>query len=464
MRDESINDVSGRDGTADGVGRKLSRREAIELLGGGAIALGLLSVGIPWAAGIGTGGGADGGGYAGGSIMNGEYFYSYVWFDEGGWLGGETPTQGWNMDSATYFWEHYVKPWSNANTGQGPRGGETDYSPSVDWGGRSARKVFMDVAAEALQNARDRGAQRDGLPVANAKVVGVAWLYGGTITGEGWQYLSAAAWIGNPSATFTGLFGGHIPSSSELRDEVWEQREDRNGTNRNNREWTYYQNETWINAQSPVSVIVVAVDERMPRNGALEVKKVLNDPDDRNLSFDFTVTFSGANAPATQRFTLKGGQTWKMENIPSGVTATVSEATLDNFVQTWDPSNRQLRIESGKTVTGTVTNRRKVGHLKVSKVLDGPSKDHEFTFRVTIKREDGSTYKDETFRLKHGQSKTISNIPVGYSYTVTESAEAHFKATIDRPTGKIVTDGATVSVTASNVESGYLKGLKDVEI
>ncbi|MFQ9797870.1 MAG: DUF5979 domain-containing protein [Clostridia bacterium] len=76
------------------------------------------------------------------------------------------------------------------------------------------------------------------------------------------------------------------------------------------------------------------------------------------------------------------------------------------------------------------------GSLTVSKGsrrADGADLQKEFTFTAVI---NGET---ETFVLKHGESKTFSDLPVGTTYTITETdytAEG-YAATVQEYTGQI---------------------------
>ena len=100
------------------------------------------------------------------------------------------------------------------------------------------------------------------------------------------------------------------------------------------------------------------------------------------------------------------------------------------------------------------------GRLKVSKTVGGPSFDRERKFTFTIRLKDGKypaygtysyvgtnirdgeiTFDDSgiaQIQLKHGQSIEIVDIPEGYTYTVTESADEWYSAQSTDAEGTIV--------------------------
>lgn len=124
----------------------------------------------------------------------------------------------------------------------------------------------------------------------------------------------------------------------------------------------------------------------------------------------------------------------------------------------------QLTDDAGSAVERTVeaavfTNTAKTGALTVKKTVVGGDSQREFGFAVALADGDGepvsgtfgkgehaATFTDgrATFTLKHGGEKTISGLPVGVRYTVTEDTAEGYTTTVDG------TDGSkTVSVTAA---------------
>lgn len=121
--------------------------------------------------------------------------------------------------------------------------------------------------------------------------------------------------------------------------------------------------------------------------------------------------------------------------------------------------------------TPTFNNTTAPGSLTISKTVSGnaASKDKEFTFTVTL-MENNDTWNGEiifgdvtftngvaTFKLKAGASKTITGIPAGFDYTVTESDNNGYTVTVNgqntaTATGKIMA-GKTTEVAFNNHKS-----------
>ena len=126
------------------------------------------------------------------------------------------------------------------------------------------------------------------------------------------------------------------------------------------------------------------------------------------------------------------------------------------------------------------------GTLTVKKTVSGGGADYNkaFTFTVTLKMPeitvdalatpiinatpdtsaapipvtetyDGVTFTDgvATFTLKHNESKTIKDIPAGYTYTVTESDNAGYTVTMSGNTGTIKA-GETSTAAFNNYKAG----------
>lgn len=170
--------------------------------------------------------------------------------------------------------------------------------------------------------------------------------------------------------------------------------------------------------------------------GSLAIRKIVQNADDSPLTaeqeqepFEFTVTFSDGGTYSYRidggdlktvasggKLYLKHGQAAVFENIPVDVSHNVTETpkagyiisgsdttedgNVVSFVNTYDPS----------TLPPT-------GSLTVSKEVQGQGADlnKEFTFTAVI---GGVTH---TFSLKHGESHTFPDLPVGTAYTVTET-------------------------------------------
>lgn len=127
----------------------------------------------------------------------------------------------------------------------------------------------------------------------------------------------------------------------------------------------------------------------------------------------------------------------------------------------------QLTDDAGNAAECTVeaaifTNTAKTGSLTVKKTVVGGDGQREFGFTVALTDGDGEpvsgtfgkgdgavTFTDgrATFTLKHGGEKTITGLPVGASYTVTEDAAEGYTTTAEGAEGTVTEAGATVAFT-----------------
>lgn len=132
----------------------------------------------------------------------------------------------------------------------------------------------------------------------------------------------------------------------------------------------------------------------------------------------------------------------------------------------------QLTDDAGNAAECTVeaaifTNTAKTGSLTVKKTVVGGDGQREFGFTVALADGDGEpvsgtfgkgehavTFTDgrATFTLKHGGEKTITGLPVGANYTVTEDAAEGYTTTVDgadgsKAEGTVTEAGATVAFT-----------------
>lgn len=132
----------------------------------------------------------------------------------------------------------------------------------------------------------------------------------------------------------------------------------------------------------------------------------------------------------------------------------------------------QLTDDAGNTAERTVeaavfTNTAKTGSLTVKKTVVGGDSQREFGFTVALADGDGELVSGTfgkggdavefadgkaTFKLKHGGEKTITGLPVGANYTVTEDAAEGYTTTVDgaegsKAEGTVTEAGATVAFT-----------------
>ena len=121
------------------------------------------------------------------------------------------------------------------------------------------------------------------------------------------------------------------------------------------------------------------------------------------------------------------------------------------------------------TITNTYTKMEDdTGSLTVKKTVSGggASYNKEFTFTVTLTENDdhpngkvtygGVTFTDgvATFTLKHNQEKSITGIPEGYTYTVTENADGYTQSITSGSATGTIKNGKTATVTFNNYKSG----------
>lgn len=132
----------------------------------------------------------------------------------------------------------------------------------------------------------------------------------------------------------------------------------------------------------------------------------------------------------------------------------------------------QLTDDAGDAAERTVeaavfTNTAKTGSLTVKKTVVGGDSQREFGFTVALADGDGEpvsgtfgkgknavTFTDgkATFKLKDGEEKAITGLPVGARYTVAEDAVEGYTTTVNgadgsKAEGAVTEDGATVAFT-----------------
>lgn len=119
------------------------------------------------------------------------------------------------------------------------------------------------------------------------------------------------------------------------------------------------------------------------------------------------------------------------------------------------------------TITNTYTKMEdNTGSLTVKKTVSGggASYNKEFTFTVTLTENNdplngevgGVTFTNgvATFTLKHNQEKSITGIPAGYTYTVTENADGYTQSITSGSATGTIEKGKTATVTFNNYKSG----------
>lgn len=179
----------------------------------------------------------------------------------------------------------------------------------------------------------------------------------------------------------------------------------------------------------------------------------------------------------TIEYTKPGTYTYVVAEQPGDETSLIfSKATYRATVTVTDDGAgklsaktkiAQLTDDAGDAVERAVeaavfTNTAKTGSLTVKKTVVGGDGQREFGFTVALTDGDGEpvsgtfgkgehavTFTDgrATFTLKHGGEKTITGLPVGASYTVTEDAAEGYTTTAEGAEGTVTEAGATVAFT-----------------
>ena len=204
-----------------------------------------------------------------------------------------------------------------------------------------------------------------------------------------------------------------------------------------------------------------------------EFTVTLSDPTINSGIFNaITKTYGGMNfKDGVAKVKLQGGQQVKAENLPTGLTYTITEESAPGFVQTGKTGD--TGTISTTQSTATFENTRETGDLELSKVLISDAaadKDQKFTFTVTLDDKSISgEYGDMTFtngvatvELKGGERATAEGLPTDVKYTITEANAAGFEMTDDTGySGEISTKPST-AVFTNKRKTGDLEVSKTV--
>ncbi|MGI6510163.1 MAG: DUF7601 domain-containing protein [Erysipelotrichaceae bacterium] len=195
--------------------------------------------------------------------------------------------------------------------------------------------------------------------------------------------------------------------------------------------------------------------------GDLRIKKYLagNAPDE-NKVFLFTITLSDKTInglyggmlfnSGVALHTLKGGEWVTAVGLPNGITYTVTEDdySLDGYLTTM--SGNTGSIVGNELTLAEFTNTRDVySELIIRKTVTGSAGETNkyFTFTITFDASgiyeytgdySGTISSGGTIQLRHGEEITIHSLPVGTTYSVTESDNADYKVTSTGDSGVIV--------------------------
>lgn len=228
--------------------------------------------------------------------------------------------------------------------------------------------------------------------------------------------------------------------------------------------------------------------------GSLKVSKTVAgdslDSSDTSKKFTFTVKLTGTQISGTQTFggvvftdgiaqvALASGENKEFTDIPAGTTYTVTETPNDLYTQA--ETNGSGTIAAGKTADVQATNTKivdktKLVSVKIAKVLAGTdtSADDVFNFTAELtglvpQRTYALTNADNTttaytadlignakitFTMKGGDTKTLTDLPVGATYRITEEKNSY------TPTYQIVNADTSGSI---KQEAGGAKANTDL--
>ena len=150
----------------------------------------------------------------------------------------------------------------------------------------------------------------------------------------------------------------------------------------------------------------------------------------------------------------KNGDTWTYTFDVFDDTATfyLWEEYMEDYLS--DAMSQPVVIDGKTTNIATITNTfwEGVGDLTVSKTVAGGADPYDatFTFNVQLTGEKihgaqafgGVVFQDgaATFKLKHGESRTFTEIPAGTTYTVTETPDSRYTTSSSGEEGTIESD------------------------
>ena len=186
----------------------------------------------------------------------------------------------------------------------------------------------------------------------------------------------------------------------------------------------------------------------------------------------FTIVKEDGTPVGTVTLPKDGKWTDTVQLAPGTYTVTESGAEVEGYNLTvTDGNQRTVTVMGDEASTITFTNtytkmEDDTGSLTVKKTVSGggASYNKEFAFTVTLTTNDdpltgevgGVTFTNgvATFTLKHNQEKSITGIPAGYTYTVTENADGYTQSITSGSATGTIEEGKTATVTFNNYKSG----------
>lgn len=219
---------------------------------------------------------------------------------------------------------------------------------------------------------------------------------------------------------------------------------------------------TWgdgVAGGSKVATANVALpNPRCEPKGSLTIKKVTTGDTAPAPGTNFTFNVTG---PQNFTLTAKSGDAngATRSNLPYG-TYTIAEQSPPAGGVTYDPGNVAVVGANSKAVTVTATNayRDYTGSLTFTKVVTGDLAQNGVTYTINYDGPDGN---DGSVQLKAGETKTVTDLPLG-SYAISETNAP--EGVVISPNPAVVgEDGQDVKVTVTNPYPGaYLEVTKHV--
>ena len=198
------------------------------------------------------------------------------------------------------------------------------------------------------------------------------------------------------------------------------------------------------------------LDDGAGAPGSLEISKTVTGDGDLTKPFNFTVTFSGADAPdpAIQTFALTDGQQELIEGIPAGTAYTVEETPEDGYTAT--VSSAEGVIASNHTSQTAFVNNKdpeppapQYASLTVQKAVDNEVSYNEAYRRFQFTLDIGGQ-PPQDFELAAGESMTFTGLPIGEDYEVSEAdalTDGYILSDSEYGSGTLTADPITATFT-----------------
>ena len=264
----------------------------------------------------------------------------------------------------------------------------------------------------------------------------------------------------NPK-TAEGTYGVYDKNGDGLNDETGEELTGNTGLYTNNSATLYpvdSNNTEGLPENFPKPTVSYTVAQE---TGTLTVQKIVAD-NVEDWSFEFTATIGDE----TQKFTLTNTTPiWTSDPIALGTDYKVSEVDAKGYQVTSTNATGTITENSSAVFVNMPVD---TGVLTISKTVEGQKNPTEkFTFTVNLPEGEypyiystaqgndevsGHISNNGTVTLSSGQSVSIYGLPVGASYTVTETANDDYTVSAEAIHGTV--DGAVVSGTIPDLEDG----------